>query len=341
MQEDWIISVSVFELRSIQAVILNIHIIWKDPVLTWRTFPFQDGVDYQHRRWHTIIYQNEQHITHTLIKCYNPAHHLTHLNYFRCIFICYRICLWDLRLIKWSVQNNNRKELGNKLKTQYSNTSMWKWWRERKREEKSPLKDGCVWQAGLSWVVGQEVERDEGQPDETMSSTWVPLTLYICPRPSAAPHHMVTSSFAAWALFNENRLLLPSSPFYFFSGAGEPRQKPPFRKLLLFVWLDSPPYAGWAVSLFQILLFWFCFRIALSSISPSIWTSLTMVLWFCEIKQEKRSKAPANMLPGKTTLWYFGLVARRLFSHGHHCSFIGLSQGCWDGRRGRKGIARH
>lgn len=31
---------------------------------------------------------------------------------------------------------------------------------------------------------------------------------------------------------------------------------------------DSPTPAGWAVPLFPNLLFWFCFRIALSSISP-------------------------------------------------------------------------
>lgn len=39
------------------------------------------------------------------------------------------------------------------------------------RKEKKVLKDGCVWQAGPSWVVGQEAERGEGRPDETTSST--------------------------------------------------------------------------------------------------------------------------------------------------------------------------
>ena len=39
------------------------------------------------------------------------------------------------------------------------------------RKEKSLVKDGCVWQAGPSWVVGQEAKRGEGQPDETTCST--------------------------------------------------------------------------------------------------------------------------------------------------------------------------
>lgn len=37
MQEDWIVLVTGLELRSIQAVIVNVHTICKDPVLRWRT----------------------------------------------------------------------------------------------------------------------------------------------------------------------------------------------------------------------------------------------------------------------------------------------------------------
>lgn len=68
MQEDWIKLVTGLEPWSIQAVILNIHKICKDPGLTWRTFQFQDGVDYRKKCWHTISRQHKQHITQTLIK---------------------------------------------------------------------------------------------------------------------------------------------------------------------------------------------------------------------------------------------------------------------------------
>lgn len=42
MQDDWIVLVNALELWLFQAVILNIHIICEDAVLTW-TFQLQDG----------------------------------------------------------------------------------------------------------------------------------------------------------------------------------------------------------------------------------------------------------------------------------------------------------
>lgn len=39
------------------------------------------------------------------------------------------------------------------------------------RKGKTKTKDGCVWQTGLSRVVGQDMERGEGRPDETTGST--------------------------------------------------------------------------------------------------------------------------------------------------------------------------
>ena len=107
---------------------------------------------------------------------------------------------------------------------------------------------------------------------------------------------------------------------------------------LLPLWQESPP--GWAVSLFPGLLFWFCFRMALSSIFLSLLlnelTFPATVFWFCEKKKRKEraklwQKNQTNILPGKTTLWYFELIALCLCTQGHHCSFTGLSQGCWDG----------
>lgn len=93
-------------------------------------------------------------------------------------------------------------------------------WEERK---KSPQEDGCVWQAGPSRVFGQEAERGEGRPDETTSSTWVPLTVYICPLPSAQSQPIPPASPYGGLIvvvhrfsFYENSFLLPSYPFHFF-----------------------------------------------------------------------------------------------------------------------------
>lgn len=140
---------------------------------------------------------------------------------------------------------------------------------------------------------------------------------------------MVASSFAVWALFHENNLLLPSSSFHFFSGAGEAQQET-FRKLLQ-LWQDSPAPAGWAILLFPILLFWFCFRIALSSIFLSSlvneWTSFAMSFGWEKWKRKERARVQEK--ERKTSLWCFGLVAVRLFSWGHHSSFTRFGLGCW------------
>lgn len=128
------------------------------------------------------------------------------------------------------------------------------------RKEKSPLKDGCVWQAGPSWVVGQEAERGEGRPDETTSSTWVSLTLYICPRPSAQSQPIPTALpyggfifCCTGFLFCENSLLPPSFPFHFFFSCVAEASS--FCKLLFFCDRTPPSCtsAGWMVSLSPML----------------------------------------------------------------------------------------
>lgn len=70
------------------------------------------------------------------------------------------------------------------------------------------------------------------------------------------------------------------------------------------------------VSLFPILLFWFYFRNALSSISLSLlvneWTFLAMAWSFGFVKcKSKKKKAPAKRkhFAWKTALWYWGPVA--------------------------------
>lgn len=60
--------------------------------------------------------------------------------------------------------------------------------RKYENEKRRISKDGCVWWAGPSCVVGQGVEGGEGLPDKPTGSTWVPLTLYIC-RASATCLH--------------------------------------------------------------------------------------------------------------------------------------------------------
>lgn len=81
------------------------------------------------------------------------------------------------------------------------------------RKGKTKTKDGCVWQTGLSRVVGQDMERGEGRPDETTGSTWVPLAVYICRRASAQSQPVSTASpyggfTFCCASFDENSVLL-------------------------------------------------------------------------------------------------------------------------------------
>lgn len=143
---------------------------------------------------------------------------------------------------------------------------------------------------------------------------------------------MVASPFAVPASCSENSLLLRPSGLQ----VQESLSGTHCLEKLLPLWQKSPP--GRAVALFPGLLFWFGFRMALSSIFLSLLlnelTFPATVLWFCEIKEERKSKAPAKTnkhVAGKTTLWYFELIALCLCTQGHRCSFTGLSQGCWDG----------
>lgn len=105
-----------------------------------------------------------------------------------------------------------------------------------------------------------------GWPDEATCSTWVPLTLYIC---RLLPLHIlcplplcvVPSPFAA---FNENSVLLPSSTFHFlFQVLDSLSRRHHFAKLLLWVRRRLPI---WRTSGRSILLFWYCFRIAVLSL---------------------------------------------------------------------------
>lgn len=117
-----------------------------------------------------------------------------------------------------------------------------------------------MWQAGVSWFVGQDVERGEGRPDETASRTWVPLTLYICRplclrgrHPSPPRRRMEASPGAAYTSFNEKSVSASSGPFHFFFQAGQS--------------LCSSRLCDMMSSRFclPILLFWFCSIIYFSS----------------------------------------------------------------------------
>lgn len=132
--------------------------------------------------------------------------------------------------------------------------------------------DVCDKQSWVGLLVRRRRE-SEGAPDETTSSTWVPLTLHICPRlcvqsqplPSASPYGgfiFCCMAFILWKLSYWSAILCFS--FLFLA-----QEQPTILKTSTF-WQDSPTSAGWAqISLFPMFLFWLSFRIALSSISFS------------------------------------------------------------------------
>lgn len=154
---------------------------------------------------------------------------------------------------------------------------------------------GCWSGGGERWGAAWW---DDEQHLSPINSPYLSPVLLHSRNLSPLPRHMVASSFAVWALFHENSLSPASSPFHFFSGRGGASAGATILKKLLLLWRDSPPCAGWAVSLFPILLFWVGFRIAPSSIFLSLlvneWTSLAVVLWFGEIKEERKRKGSSK-----------------------------------------------
>lgn len=119
------------------------------------------------------------------------------------------------------------------LKQIEDKSAEWKDRRKYENEKRRIWKDGCVWRAGPSCVVGQDVEGGEGPPDKPTSSTWVPLTLYICrasaqsqPVSTASPYGGFTFCFVHFIHWKQG--FTAGLSFASHSGAGELQQEPLF-----------------------------------------------------------------------------------------------------------------